>query len=143
TEALTAARAGVLHGAGELALRQGDYGAARALWMESLAIHRERGSKGGIAKGLERLAAVSVAEAYPERAARLFGAAEGLRAAMGALLPPADRAEHDRSVATARTALGEEAFAAAWAEGRALTLEAVIRVAFEDYEIPSTGAKDP
>jgi hypothetical protein len=77
------------------------------------------------------LAAVAVGQAQPERAAHLFGAAEGLRAAMGAPLPPADRTEHDRSVAAVRSALGEEAFAAAWAEGRALTLEAAITLALE------------
>ena len=60
------------------------------------------------------------------RAARLFGAAEGLRQAMGALLPPVHRAEHDRSVAAVRTALGEGAFAAAWAEGRAMSLDEVV-----------------
>jgi hypothetical protein len=74
---------------------------------ESLAINRDPGDKWGIAQNLERLAAVAVAQAQSERAARLFGAAEGLREAMGAPLPPADRAEHDRSVAAIRTALGE------------------------------------
>jgi hypothetical protein len=42
-------------------------------------------------------------------------------------MPPADRAEHDRSVTAVRAALGQEAFAAAWAAGRAMTLEDAIR----------------
>jgi predicted ATPase/DNA-binding SARP family transcriptional activator len=116
---------------GRVAGDQGDYGAARALLEESLAIFRELGHKREIAMNLEGLAAVAVAEAQSERAVRLFGAAEGLREAIGAPLPPADRAEHNRSVAAARTALGEEAFAAAWAEGRALSLEAAISYALE------------
>jgi hypothetical protein len=114
---------------------QGNYGAARAHWMESLAIHRERGSKGGIAKGLEGLAAVAVAQAQPERAARLFGAAEGLREAMGAPLPPSDRAEYDRDVAAARTALGEEAFAAAWQAGRAMSLDDAVAFALDETQV--------
>jgi hypothetical protein len=91
---------------------------------------------------LEGLAAVAVAQAQSERAARLFGAAEGLREAMGAPLPSADRAEHDRSVTAAHTALGKAAFASAWAEGRAMPLEEAVRVALEECEIPTAGGKD-
>jgi hypothetical protein len=53
------------------------------------------------------LAAVAVAQAQSELAACLFGTAEGLHEVIGAPLPSADRAEHDRSVAAVRTALGE------------------------------------
>jgi tetratricopeptide (TPR) repeat protein len=92
---------------GRVAHDQGNYGVARALLEESLTICRELGHKRDIAQNLEGLAAVAVAQAQSERAARLFGAAEGLREAMGAPLPPAVRAGHDRSVAASRTALGE------------------------------------
>src|SRR5205807_9482260 len=112
---------------GMVAHRHGDLGPARALLDESLALFRELGHKLEIARDVEGLAAVAVAQAQCERAARLFGAAEGLREAMGAPLPPADRAEHDRSVAAVRAALVEEAFAAAWAAGRAMPLEEAIR----------------
>jgi hypothetical protein len=61
-----------------------------------------------------------------ERAARLCGAAAALREYMGWPLPPAKRAEHERSVAAARKALGEEVFAATWARGHALPLEETI-----------------
>jgi hypothetical protein len=37
-----------------------------------------------------------------------------------------DRAEHERDVRRARDALAERAFAAVWAEGRALSLEQAI-----------------
>jgi DNA-binding NarL/FixJ family response regulator len=53
----------------------------------------------------------------------LFGAAETLREAIGVALLPAERADHDRAVAAARAGAGEVAFAAAWAEGRRMTLE--------------------
>jgi hypothetical protein len=53
-----------------------------------------------------------------ERAARLFGAEEGARAAADAPLPSAYRAEHDRNVAAVRAELGEEAFAAVWRRER-------------------------
>ena len=126
---------------GFMARDQGDYGAAWVLFEESLAIFRELGNKLGIAQNLEGLAAVAVAQAQSERAARLFGAAEGLREVIGAPLPSADRAEHDRSVAAVRTALGEEAFAAAWAEGRAISLEQAVEYALEGGDAFSGEAK--
>jgi len=75
---------------------------------------------------LEGLARVAVAQGRMQRAARLCGAAAALREDRGWPLPPAKRAEHDRTVATARKALGEEAFAAAWARGHVLPVEETI-----------------
>ena len=48
---------------------------------------------------------------------------------MGAPLPPGECAEHDRSVAAVRTALGAEAFAADWAKGRAISLDEAVAFA--------------
>src|SRR5947209_12434670 len=48
-------------------------------------------------------------------AAQLWGAAESLREAIGAPMPPVDRAPYERALATARARLGEQAFARAWA----------------------------
>jgi hypothetical protein len=75
---------------------------------------------------------VAGAEGDAERAARLFGAAEALREALGAPLPPVERAHYDRSIATVRAALGEKAFAAAWTAGRAMPLEAAVARATEE-----------
>jgi hypothetical protein len=66
-----------------------------------------------------------------ERAAWLCGAAGGLRTAIGAPLPPAERALYERAVADARAALGDDAFAVAWAHGHALSLERAIAEALE------------
>jgi hypothetical protein len=64
------------------------------------------------------------------RATRLMGAAEALFEPP-LPLPPPRRTIHDRTVDAARAALGEEAFAAAWAEGRELTLDQAISCALE------------
>ena len=61
--------------------------------------------------------------AEPAWAAQLWGAAKAVRDAMGAPLPPIERADYERSMATACTRLGEKAFTAAWAEGRTMTPE--------------------
>ena len=98
---------------------QGDDERATALYEESLALRRELGDKHGLAECLEGLAGVAVAQQHLERAARLLGAAETLREATGAPLSPDERARYDRSVSAVRAGLGEAAFAAAWATGKA------------------------
>lgn len=67
----------------------------------------------------------------PARAARLLGAAANFREAAGSWLPGPERARVDGEVAILRQALGEEAFAAAWEAGRALTLDQSIAQAFQ------------
>ncbi len=103
--------------------RQGNYAAARVYSEESLVLHREVGHKGEIAYGLEGLAHVVATQGQPAWAARLWGAAEALREAIGSPLPPIERADYEHWVATARAQLGEQVFAAAWAEGRTMTPE--------------------
>jgi predicted neutral ceramidase superfamily lipid hydrolase len=70
-------------------------------------------------------------QGQPKRAAWLFGAAEALRETSGASIPPVDRADYDRILAAVRAQLDEQTFAAAWAEGRAMTLEQAIAYALE------------
>jgi hypothetical protein len=43
-----------------------------------------------------------------------------------------DLAEHESHVAAARAALGEEAFAAAWAAGRVLWLDEAVALALDE-----------
>jgi predicted ATPase len=112
--------ASVLKNLGHVALARGDAGRARALFAESLAVQREQGNKQGIAECLAGLAAVTQP---PERATQLFGATEVLMETAGVPLSPADRADWERHMALLRERLGEPAFAAAWAEGRALAAD--------------------
>jgi len=105
---------------------QGDNVAARALYEQSLTIAIEGNSTWGIYLFLEGLAGVVAAQGEPAWAARLYGAAESLRDANSIPIQPVYRAEYDRSVAATRAQLGEQAFAAAWAEGRTMTPEQVL-----------------
>jgi ATP/maltotriose-dependent transcriptional regulator MalT len=113
---------------GKVNVVQGDYTAARAFYEESLAFPE---TVNGIwqrsnASSLEELASVVAAQGELTWAARLWGAAEALRDTRGTPLPPVYRADYERSVAAARTQLGEKFFAAAWAEGRTMTLDEVL-----------------
>jgi hypothetical protein len=69
---------------------------------------------------------VAGAQGQPARAARLFGATDTLRTALGIPVRPADRRLYDRDMSAVHAALGHERFAAAWAAGRALALEQAI-----------------
>ena len=114
-----------LIGLARVALVQGDLAAARRLYQESLVLLQEAGYefKEFIAAVLEGLGAVVGAQGAPAWAAHLWGAAEALREAIGAPMPPVYRADYERAVAATRTVLGEEAFGRAWAEGRATPLD--------------------
>ncbi len=101
-------------------------GQASVAFLEGLRLAREWESAWGMAECLEGLAVVAAtADDFP-RAARLLGAAARLREAIGAPVHPVDRADHDRAVQASQSALGAEAYADAWAEGRMLSVEAVI-----------------
>ena len=119
-----------------MAWQEGDAASATAHLTESLALRRELGERLGIAECLEGLATVAAGTGQPERAARLLGAAEALREAIGAPLPPVDRPDHDDDDSATRAALGEAAFAAAWAAGRALTVEQAVAEALGDPSLP-------
>jgi tetratricopeptide (TPR) repeat protein len=86
-----------LRNLGALAQAQGDQAWAMALFTESLVIEREKnpGHKPYIALCLEGLAWVAGELGQRKRAVRLFGAAQALRETSGALIPPADRGDHD------------------------------------------------
>jgi len=136
---------------GRVEALEGDYATARAFYEESLTIGREVGEKQSIAFYLEGLADVVAAQRDPVWATRLWGAAEGLREAMGAPIPPVYRADYDRSLDATRAQFGEQAFAAAWAEGRMMTPEqaldaqgkAIIPIAIPTWPTSATPVKPP
>jgi predicted ATPase/DNA-binding CsgD family transcriptional regulator len=112
-----------MRGLGHLARMQGDYGRATELLKESLVVLAQLNDKRCTPLCVEGMACVASELGQWERAARLFGAAEALREAIGVTLLPAERVDHDRAAAAARAAAAEAALAAAWAEGRTMTLE--------------------
>jgi predicted ATPase/DNA-binding SARP family transcriptional activator len=122
----------MLVGLGDLSWESGDLAAAHAFYQEALTLRRRTPHKECLAECLEGLAGVAAGQGREERAARLLGAAEALRDAGGAVILPHRRPAFERLLADVRTALGEEAFAAAWAAGRALSLEEAIALALEE-----------
>src|SRR5205823_7593169 len=116
------------------ALNQREYGRAVQHYRESLLLLGELGDKASIAECLEGLAAAVGAwkGGQPDRAARLFGAADALREAVGAPLSPASRPEYERNLDAARSFINEAAFTEGLAQGRAMSLEEALALAAEE-----------
>ena len=122
-----------------IALCKGDLQQAVIRLGESLTLRRKIGDHGGAAWCLEKLAEVALTSGQQQatsrrdedfqRAARLFGAAEGLRKPIGSIIDLVDQPDYERQIALVRTQLDEAAFAAAWAKGQVMTLEQAIEYA--------------
>jgi non-specific serine/threonine protein kinase len=102
----------------ECAFKLGDLPGALASAQEGLVMVR---SDLWSYDSLDRIADVASSIGQPETAARLYGAADELRERAARPIEPAFRAAHEARIDVARQALGEEAFAAIYAAGRALT----------------------
>ena len=101
---------------GLLAAVDGDP-AAITLLRRSLELHTELRDRWRMSSVLEDLAAIALALGQARPAARLLGAAEAIRDAIGTVIAPCERPQHLQTMAAARAALGEEAFAAARQQG--------------------------
>jgi DNA-binding CsgD family transcriptional regulator len=119
---------------GWVALLRGDIERAKALHKESLALCREVDDKRLASDRLERLACVAGAGGEAERAARLFGAAGALREAIGVPPDPPMRKLEEPYLLGARSKLEEGAWAKAWEEGQAMSMERAIEYALSEEE---------
>ena len=104
----------------------GSHAEATALHQQSLALFGEVENRREIAECLEVLAMLARAQEQPVQAARLFGTAEAALEEIGSSMQPSQNPRYETYVAEIRDQLGEETFAAAWAEGRAMRLEDAI-----------------
>jgi predicted ATPase/class 3 adenylate cyclase/Tfp pilus assembly protein PilF len=111
---------------GAVTRQRGELAQAEAMFREALALYRELGDPLGCAQGLENLANTAAAAGQPERATRLAGAAMTIRERIAVPQSPANREDMEPELAAARAALGEAAWAGAYAAGRTLTLEQAI-----------------
>jgi non-specific serine/threonine protein kinase len=131
----------ILLNLGGVAQAGGDPKSARCYYQEGLALSREQKDRRGMAFCLECLAEVATAQHQPQQGARLIGTAERLLDTIGGSWPPNYKAGRERAMAVIRASLGEETAAAALAEGRAMTPEA-ITYALEE-RIPASARTDP
>jgi predicted ATPase/DNA-binding XRE family transcriptional regulator len=122
-------QAWALRGLARVARAQGDHIRGRQLFTESLRLAWTQANPWGIAVCLEGLAGAIAALGWPERAAELFGAADGVRAANRLRTIPGALPDADQDRAAVRAALGEVVFAATLARGAARPVEEVLSAA--------------
>jgi predicted ATPase/DNA-binding CsgD family transcriptional regulator len=127
---------GTLERLGWAALLRGDQERAKTWYEENLRLSQKLGNKLIATESLEGLACAFGTKGEAERAAKLFGAAQALREAVGYPQPPSERAVQEPYLVAARSRL-EETWEAALAEGRAMELEEAVEYALS-VEEPST-----
>ncbi len=96
---------------------------AITLLRRSLELHGELRDRWRMSSVLEDLAAIALVLDRAPAAARLLGAAEAIRDAIGTVIAPCERPQHMQTAAAVRAALGEEAFAAARQQGLLATMD--------------------
>ena len=130
---------------GLITLSWGDYERATTSLRESLSLARELDHKLFIQYCIIGLACVAAAQGWPVRAARLWGAAEGMSETYGTHFTRAGHSliDYEGRLDAARTQLEEAAWTAAWAEGRAMNSEQAVEYALEEKAAPEPAAPEP
>ncbi|HXJ39053.1 MAG TPA: tetratricopeptide repeat protein, partial [Bryobacteraceae bacterium] len=117
---------------GELMQLQGEFAKALILYQQSLTLFQELEDKLGITACIEGFAMLASLQHQSNRAARMFGIADAMRASLGTGQPVSfSSGEYDQQVAATRGQLNDEAFTAARSEGRAMNTEQAIAYALE------------
>ena len=130
---------------GLLRLAQGNHERSATLLREGLCLARELDHKTFIQYCIIGLAGVAASQTHPVRAARLWGAAEGMSDTYGAQFSHAGRAaiDYEGRLALVRSQLDEAAWTAAWAEGRAMDSEQAVGYALEQEAALDFTAPEP
>ena len=114
---------------GFVTLHKGDIEQAEEFFRSSLITLCEVGYKYPVATLLSDMSGPASARGESERAARLLGASEVQFETLGFRLQAGDQFEVDKYIAEAKNLLSEDAFAAAWSEGRAMSFDEAVAYA--------------
>jgi tetratricopeptide (TPR) repeat protein len=116
----------------EVTQSQGDYSRAMQLYAEGLGHALDVRNLRGVAWCFKGLAELAEATGQAERAAWLGGASVGVLESSDEQLEHASDAEYWPDIVALRTRLEAAGLAAAWADGRAMTLEQAVAYALEE-----------
>src|SRR5215212_8082770 len=127
-------------GVGALAaLGRGDHQQTKLLCEEGLRTSRRLKIMHLTAAYLHVAASLAGSQGKATRSARIWGAAEALREAIGTILSPFERHLYGPYLSAARAQLDEAAWEAAWAGGRTMTMEEAIEYALSfERAVPPT-----
>jgi predicted ATPase/class 3 adenylate cyclase len=110
-------------------MRDGDWHTAAGLLGKMVAVGQEFNYPMLVYFALAAMGGVAVARGRADDGVRLIAAAERMLSSIGHAPEPADRAEWDRHIAAARAGVGDDAVAAALAEGATWTREQALAAA--------------
>lgn len=119
---------------------QGEHDAAETCLVESAPIHVRNDDRWGLIQVVEVAALLAVGRGRMERAARMLGAADQIRAQIGVRLAPHERQEREGVEERIRSRLGAEEFERTRAGGAALVVPQLLR---EIVEAPVDPAAPP
>jgi non-specific serine/threonine protein kinase len=108
---------------GDVALSQSNDALALAHYQESLALGLAYGDRVRVGDTVLRIGIIAARRGDPVRAARLFGAAEAIREAVGQPGPRYVQADYDHAVARLEQEPDSDGLQGAWAAGRFLSID--------------------
>jgi predicted ATPase/class 3 adenylate cyclase len=114
---------------GHVARHMGDLTQAKSIYRETLQGWQNFGNRAAIAHQLECFGLLAIADEEPQRAIKLFGAAEALREKIQSPMTDHERVEYDQAVSQLRLMLAEAEFNTLWTDGRATPMEQAIQLA--------------
>lgn len=119
-----------LENLGEIAQLQGDWKRAEPLHRESLLLSRDLGNNAYLPTCMEEMGGVFALKGEGDKAARLMGAGEALREAIGVPVPARYRDQYyEPALSRVRRLLDDQTFEIAWHEGRAMSLGEAVEYA--------------
>jgi predicted ATPase/DNA-binding XRE family transcriptional regulator len=116
---------------GDLASQVGDTARAAQLLDRALRTREEIGDRRGVIECLEALGMAAIRSGEDDAGTRLLVAARAERETLSCPVPPSTQNEHDRALAAGRARLGAGAVDALYEEGRLLTPEQALVLAYE------------
>jgi predicted ATPase/transcriptional regulator with XRE-family HTH domain len=115
-----------LRNLGDVLCAQEEYEQAMNRYMESLQLAHRSTNRAAIVSCLTSLAMLVYRQGQPLLAARLLGAAEQQREALGVVIYPRERAAYNAIVTGLQTVLGAQTVARMWEIGPALSVEQAV-----------------
>jgi predicted ATPase/class 3 adenylate cyclase len=117
------------------AQHRGDYRQAEKYAQDALTLFHCLGLRGQSAEAVSALAGPAVAQGNPIRAAMLLGASKAILESISAAQQPADINEINGYLTMTQRRLDEQAFNAAWADGKGMTYEQAVAFALGSTEV--------
>jgi len=111
---------------GHILRAQGHAAAAYNTLSEALRYAWAVGPRLFVAASLEGLASIEIARGEAQRTVQLLATASALRVQMGTPVRPVDQAAVEQALASARSILDADVFAAVWEEAQAMPLEQIL-----------------